>query len=103
MEEAAEAESKKITASHSYSHLPQLPDSVKATVSRLLTDGAMLERGFQTVFDAPEQHDMWVETELLEAHHQQWMAQFTGLPGKLRAANVPEESFDIQQIRSIHQ
>ncbi len=92
MEEAAEAESKKATTSHSYSHLPSLPDSVKAMVSRLLTDGAMLERGFQTVFDAPGYHDMWVEAELLEAHHQQWTAQFTGLPGELRAANVPAAS-----------
>ena len=53
MEEAAEAESKKAATSHAYSHLPPLPDSVKATVSRLLTDGAMLERGFQAVCDAP--------------------------------------------------
>ena len=74
MEEAAEAKSKKAAISHAYSHLPPLPESAKATVSRLLTDGAMLERDFQAAFDAPGQRDMWVEAELLEAHHQQWTA-----------------------------
>lgn len=90
MEEAAEAESKQATTP--YGHLPALPTSVKATVAQLLTDGATLERGFQTVLNTHGQHDMWVEKEVLEGHHQQWTAQLAGLSGELRTANVPDES-----------
>ena len=90
MEEAAKAESLKATTS--YGHLPELPASVKATVAQLLTEGATLERGFQTVLDAHGQHDMGVETEVLVGHHQKWTAQLAGLSGELRATHVIEES-----------
>ena len=90
MEEAAEAESKK--AKTAYGHLPELPDSVKATVAQLLTDGATLERGLQTILDEQGQRDMWLEIEVMEGHYEHWVAQFAGLTNELRAANVPEES-----------
>ena len=90
MEEAAEAESKK--AKNAYGHLSELPDSVKATVAQLLTDGATLERGLQTILDEQGQRDMWLEIEVMEGHYEHWVAQFAGLINELRAANVPEES-----------
>jgi len=90
MEEAAEAESKK--AKTAYGHLPELPDSVKATVAQLLTDGATLERRLQTILDEQGQRDMWLEIEVMEGHYEHWVAQFAGLTNELRAANVPEES-----------
>ena len=88
--EAAEAERKK--AANPYGHLPELPASIKATVAQLLTEGASLERGFQSVLDARGQHNLWVETIVLEEHHQKWTAQLTGLSGELLANHVPEES-----------
>ncbi|MFZ4539803.1 hypothetical protein [Propionivibrio sp.] len=91
MEEAAEAESNKATTA--YGHLPVLPASLKAPVAQLLTKGAALERGLQTVLDARGSHDMWVEMEILEDHHQQWMAQLSGLSGDFLAANVPGETY----------
>ncbi len=90
MEEAAEAESKK--AKTSYGHLPALPDSVKTTVAQLLTEGATIERGFQTIIDEQGRRDMGVEIDLMEGRHEHWVAQFAGLPDKLRTANVPDES-----------
>ena len=90
MEEAAEAESKK--AKTAYGHLPELPDSVKATVAQLLTDGATLERGLQTILNEQGQRDMWLEIEIMEGHHEHWVAQYAGLVNESRDANVPEES-----------
>jgi hypothetical protein len=90
MEEAAEAESKK--AKTAYGHLPELPDSVKATVAQLLTDGATLERGLQTILNEQGQRDMWLEIEIMEGHHEHWVAQYAGLANESRDANVPEES-----------
>ena len=90
MEEAAEAESKK--AKTAYGHLPELPDSVKATVAQLLTDGATLERGLQTILNEQVQRDMWLEIEIMEGHHEHWVAQYAGLANESRDANVPEES-----------
>jgi hypothetical protein len=90
MEEAAEAESKK--AKTSYGHLPPLPDSVKSIVAQLLTDGATIERGLQTILDGQEQRDMWLEIEIMESHHEHWVAQFAGLANLLLTAHVPRES-----------
>lgn len=90
MEAAAEAESKKATTS--YGHLPALPASVRATLAQLLTDGATLERGFQTVLDARGQPNQWVQIEVLEDHHERWTRSLAGLPGALRSADVPDES-----------
>ena len=90
MEEAAETESKK--AKTSYGHLPQLPDSVKPTVARLLTEGATIERGLQTILDERGQRDMWVEIEVMAGYYEDWMAQLAGLTDILRAAHVPKES-----------
>jgi hypothetical protein len=93
MEEAAEAESKKATTS--YSHLPQLPDAAKAAVAQLLTHGAALERGLQTVLEAHGQPGQRVAIDLLERQRGQWQAQLSELPGQLRAADVPRESVDM--------
>ncbi len=90
MEEAAEAESKKATIS--YGDLPELPNSVKAKVLQLLTNGATIERGYQTILDSWGQRDMWVETEIMKDLQQQWKTQFAGLDGELRTANVPDKS-----------
>jgi hypothetical protein len=90
MEEAAEAESKK--AKTAYGHLPELPDSVKPTVAQLLTDGATLERGLQTILNEQGQRDMWLEIEIMEGNHEHWVAQYAGLANESRDANVPEES-----------
>lgn len=109
MEEAAEAESKKTTTS--YSHLPVLPESAKATVAQLLTNGATLERELQTIFNAFKQQDMWLEIEVMQGHHQQWTAQFAKLPSELRAAKVPYQSYAMlmrifepmaQRINALH-
>jgi len=43
--------------------LPQLPESVKPMVAQLLTDGATLERGLQTILDERGRRDLWVEIE----------------------------------------
>ena len=59
MEAAAEIENQK--AKTAYGHLPVLPDSVKPTVAHLLTEGATLERGLQTILDEQGRRDMWVE------------------------------------------
>jgi len=93
MEEAAEAESKKATTA--YGHLPELPVSLKAPVAQLLTKGAALERGLQTVLDARGPQDMWVEMEILEGQHQEWTVQLAGLSGDFLAANMPEEACGI--------
>jgi hypothetical protein len=90
MEEAAEAEKKK--APTGYSHLPQLPESVKPTVAQLLSLGASLERGLQAVIDAHEQRDTSIEDALLDTNFQQWTAKLAGLSGELRSVGVPEES-----------
>ena len=90
MEEAAEAQRKR--ASNGYSHLPQLPESVKPTVAQLLSLGASLERGLQAVIDAHGQRDTSIEDALLDTNHQQWTAKLAGLSGELRSAGVPEES-----------
>jgi hypothetical protein len=90
MEEAAEAQRKR--ASNGYSHLPQLPESVKPTVVQLLSLGASLERGLQAVIDAHGQRDTSIEDALLDTNHQQWTAKLAGLSGVLRSAGVPEAS-----------
>ncbi|MEQ1636829.1 MAG: hypothetical protein ABL903_09045 [Methylococcales bacterium] len=90
MEEAAEAESKKEKTA--YGHLPELPESIKVTVAQLLTEGAKIESGFQTIIDGQGQRDLWLEIEVMEGHHEYWVAQFNGLPDKLRTANIPDES-----------
>ena len=91
MEEAAE--SKKATTA--YGHLPELPVSLKAPVAQLLTKGAALERGLQTVLDARGPQDMWVEMEILEGQHQEWTVQLAGLSGDFLSANIPEEACGI--------
>ena len=93
MEEAAEAESKKATTA--YGHLPELPVSLKAPVAQLLTKGAALERGLQTVLDARGPQDMWVEMEILEGQHQEWTVQLAGLSGDFLAGNMPGEACGI--------
>lgn len=35
---------------------------------------------------------MWLEIEIMEGHHEQWVAQYAGLANELRVVNVPEES-----------
>jgi hypothetical protein len=69
-----------------------LPDSVKPTVAQLLTDGATLERGLQTILNEQGQRDMWLEIEIMEGNHEHWVAQYAGLANESRDANVPEES-----------
>lgn len=90
MEKAAEIENKQTAAS--YGHLPEPPASVKATVAQLLTNGAALERGFQTVLDAREPGDHWVDAELLDGQYQDWTARLAGLSSVLLVTKVPEES-----------
>lgn len=90
METAAEAESKKATTS--YGNLPPLSDSAKATVAKLLANGAELERGLQAILDARVQQDMRAETEIFNELRDEWKAQLAGLPGALSAANVPQET-----------
>jgi hypothetical protein len=90
MEEAAEAEKKK--TSTGYSHLPQLPESVKPTVAQLLSLGTSLERGLQALIDAHEQRDTSIEDALLDTNFQQWTAKLACLSGELRSVGVPEES-----------
>lgn len=93
MEKAAEAESKKLTTS--YAGLPLLPDPIKATVAQLLTDGATIERGCQTILDGHGQRDMWVEIEVIDTQHEHWVEKFNGLTGELRAAHVPYKSYKL--------
>jgi len=93
MEEAAEAENKKVATA--YGHVPELPASLKAPVSQLLTKGAALERGFQTVLDAREPCDMWVEIDILEDQYQEWTAQRARLSDAFRSANMPGEAYGI--------
>ncbi len=96
MEEAAIAESKK--AKTSYGHLPEFPDSIKAIVSQLLTDGATLEREFQSILDGQaQQRDMWLEIEVMAGCHEHWVSRFAGLTDELRDANVPQESVEIMK------
>jgi hypothetical protein len=90
MEEAAVAEKKAATVSSSF--IPELPEVVKTTVARLLTDGATLERCFQTVLDARPGRDLWVEAELLEQTHQRWTALLARLPAECDVAAVPDGS-----------
>lgn len=70
----------------------ELPDSIKPTVLRLLSDGATLEREFQTILDARPQRDLWVKAELLEHTWQQWTTLLAQLPALLLEADVPEVS-----------
>ena len=71
---------------------PELPDSLKAAVSKLLSIGTTLEGGLQSVIEATGQSDVWMEIELLEEHHRNWTAHLTSLPDALRATPIPEES-----------
>ncbi len=57
-----------------------------------MTDGATIERRLQTILDGQEQRDMWLETEIMEEHHEHWVAQFAGLANLLQAAHIPRES-----------
>ena len=109
MEAAAEIENQK--AKTAYGHLPVLPDSVKPTVAHLLTEGATLERGLQTILDEQGRRDMWVEREVMEGHYEHWFKQFGGLADALQAANVPQASQTImkalfepiaQRIQQLH-
>ena len=90
MEAAAETESKK--AKTSYGHLPQLPESIKPMVAQLLTDGATLERGLQTILDERGRCDQWVEIEVMAGYYEHWMAQAAGLTDACRVARVHRES-----------
>lgn len=96
MEEAAEAENKK--AATAYGHVPELPASLKTPVAQLLTKGAALERGFQTVLDAREPCDMWVEIYILEDQFQEWTAQRASLSDAFRSTNMPEEAYGILML-----
>jgi len=90
MEAAVVAQAKQ--PANAYSHLPELPDSLKAVVSKLLSIGTTLEGGLQSIIDATGQRDLWMEIELLEEHYQNWTAHWTSLPDALRATPIPEES-----------
>jgi hypothetical protein len=70
----------------------ELPDSIKPTVLRLLSDGATLEREFQTILDARAQRDLWVKAELLEHTWQQRTTLLAQLPALLQEADVLEVS-----------
>ena len=35
---------------------------------------------------------MWLEIEIMEGHHEHWVAQYAELANESGAANVPEES-----------
>lgn len=89
MEEAAEAESKKATTG--YGHLPELPASLKAPIAQLLTNGAALERGLQTVLDAHEPRDLWVDMEIWKIITSNGRRSWPDCPVSFRAANMPEE------------
>ena len=77
---------------NAYSHPPELPDSLKVLVSKLLLIGTTLEGFHQSVIDATGQRDLRMEIELLEEHHQAWTAHWTSLPDALQATPIPEES-----------
>ncbi|RZF23427.1 hypothetical protein EVC45_44635 [Paraburkholderia sp. UYCP14C] len=72
----------------------ELPDSIKPTVLRLLSDGATLEREFQTILDARPHRDLWVKAELLEHTWQQWTTLLAQLPALLQEADVPNISWE---------
>jgi hypothetical protein len=46
------------------------------------------------ILDEQGQRDMWLEIEIMEGHHEHWVAQYVGLglANELRVANVAEES-----------
>ena len=46
------------------------------------------------ILDKQGQRDMWLEIEIMEGHHEHWVAQYAGLglANELRVANVAEES-----------
>lgn len=90
MEETNESKSKS-----SYAHLPELPDSIKMIVSKLLKDGATIEQGFQSIVDEQDKRDMWLEIEIIETKYECWMNLFAELPDQLQRANVPDESCSI--------
>ena len=90
MEEAAEAESKKTKTS--YGHLPPLPDAIIPIITQLMTDGATIERGLQTIIDERKQRDMWLEIEIIEEHYNYWITKFAGLKNLLQTAHVPNET-----------
>lgn len=90
MEDAAIAESQKVTTS--YGHLPQFPASIKESVAQLLANGATLERELQTIVNMHKQHDRCSEIKAVQALYQQWTAQLSGLTDELRVANIPQES-----------
>ncbi len=96
MEAAADAESKK--AKTDYGQLPELPDSIKATVAQLLTDGSTLEREFQTILDEQGRRDMWVAIEVMAGCHEHWVSRFVGLAEELRGSNVPKESIEMMKL-----
>ena len=90
MEAAAEAEKKK--SNTGYDHLPRLPESVKPSVTQLLSLGAALERGLQAAMDGHGQRDTSIEDALVDTHLQQWTTQLASLPSELQRAGVPEAS-----------
>lgn len=47
---------------------------------------------WQTILDAHKLQDMWVEIEIFNDQRDKWKAQLAGLPGALRAADVPQEA-----------
>lgn len=87
VEKAVEAENKKRMDDRPG---PEASASLKATVAQLLTDGAALETGFQTLLEAHEQHDMSVETQVLKAHHRHWTTQLAGVYDELRNSNASD-------------
>ena len=88
VENAVKAENDKPTTCAR--HGPEASASLKATVAQLLTDGAALESGFQTLLDANEQHDRSLETKALKGLHRQWAAQLAGVYDEFRSANAPD-------------
>jgi hypothetical protein len=46
------------------------------------------------ILDEQGQRDMWLEIEIMEGHHEHWVAQYAGLglANELRVANIAEES-----------
>ena len=46
------------------------------------------------ILDEQGHRDRWLEIEIMEGHHEHWVAQYAGLglANELRVANVAEES-----------
>ena len=46
------------------------------------------------ILDEQGHRDMWLEIEIMEEHHENWVTQYAGLglANELRVANIAEES-----------